>query len=303
MPKYIENKENDFEIKSEVVKDLIKNFNSITFPVAILQNLSETIKRNADAIKMASKIFDEQRTVITNFVNGFNQYFAKIKELQDFTEEVAKAFKYKKQRRDVILKSGWWLTPSIMRIPAGLLTQAFTDYDKVGKIAITRLFVSVYEGKKCRYLVEVIREWQKNKYFRPWESHLEQALNAHIKGEYNLSIPVLLLVAEGIAKNYCKDKKISFNWAKGNDKITKALEKAGYDDEEIEKNLYMLEIDLFFASIDDKIYQNTSLLKKTRGFRYILNRHAVLHGITSEYGTRKNSLQGFMLLDVLSLLK
>jgi hypothetical protein len=303
MPNNIENKKNDFEIKSEVIKNLAKSFNSIILPFTVMQNLSETIKRNAEAIKMASKHLNEQADAIRCAFNAFNAYAPKLKELQDFTEKVSEAFRYKKTKRNVILKSGWWITPSIMQIPYGQFSEAIEKYEQGDNRAMTSLFASVYQGNNCKYLSRVIREWQKNKYFKPWKQHLEQSLNAHIRKEYSLSIPVLLLVAEGIAKNYCKDKKIPFNWSKGNDKITKALKKAGHSDKEVDDNLYMLEIDLFFASIDDKIYQKTSLLKKNRGFRYILNRHAVLHGLTSKYGTQKNSLQGFMLLDMLSLLK
>jgi len=63
-------------------------------------------------------------------------------------------------------------------------------------------------------------------------------------------------------------------------------------------------VDSLFSIIDDKIFKRTNKpdYSITQGYRYSLNRHAVMHGLSSKYGSCKNSLESFLILDILSLL-
>jgi len=131
-------------------------------------------------------------------------------------------------------------------------------------------------------------------------NHIVDALDSHKDKKYTLSVPVLLLVAEGIATDFCKKVGIyeKRDRSQGGEKIKKAVQKhySKY------RGLFLSELDLIENAIDTTIYQNTDLIKK-KLHTNILNRHAVLHGLKKNYGTMKTSLQAFMLLDVLSKLR
>lgn len=290
----------DLEIVRKAVEDYKKMVERFQVPFVQLQDLAERMDKSLEPIRAVSKIFIEQQMAITKAFKMLDSVFPKIQELQDFARRVQEAWK---RDKEAIEKSGWWFTPSLMNLPAGSMASASRKYLSGDKRAMTDFFVSTYHKNDFRYLKQAIFDWQKNNYFKPWNKHLNQALRAHIAGEYTLSVPTFLLAAEGIAKKYCKTKGEKAFRNKGNDKINKALKRAGLDNSDVQKDLEMLDIDIFFTALDSKVYGDTSSFKGARGFRYILNRHAVLHGESPHYGTRKNSLQCLMLLDVMSLLK
>lgn len=294
---------NNSSLLNDINTEMIKNIGNFEMPLMILQNFSETMRKNAESIKMAGRLLEEQANVICDAFHTFNLYAPKLKELQEFVRKINEAVEYKKIEKTVILKSGWWFTPSVMEIPAGQLGDAIKKYNNGETGALTRLFISVYQSNNCEYLLGVVEGWQKNNFFKSWKKHIEQAFIAHKNKQYNLSIPILLIIAEGITKYYCRDKGIKPSRSKGNENIKNTLENTKLSNEQVRHSFEMLEIDWFFEIIDKTIYKDTGSIKNKRGFRYVLNRHAVLHGEAVNYGTQKNSLQGFMLLDVLSLLK
>ena len=188
-----------------------------------------------------------------------------------------------------MLKSGWWLTSSLMDLPANWVSRAVYNYQKGSKVAITNLFRKIYQRENCKNLESVVIHWRKNKLFSPWQSHI-------------LSVPVLLLVAEGIATDFCKKSDVHkrSDRSNGGEKIKKAVrQKYTQFSHLLPSNLYLLE-----SAINTTIYQDTNHIKIKKRLRInILNRRAVLHGLKKNYGTMKISLQALILLDVLSELK
>ena len=220
-----------------------------------------------------------------------------------FAEFVKKTKERDKKLIEAMLKSGWWFTPSLMEIPENWLSQAANDYQNGNKTAITNLFKKIYQRENCRNLESVVISWKKNELFSPWQNHIADALDSHKDKKYTLSVPVLLLVAEGIATGFRKKVGIyeKRDRSQGGEKIKKAVQKyyGKY------RGLFLSELDLLeplINAIDTTIYKNTDLIKK-KLHTNILNRHAVLHGLKKNYGTMKTSLQAFMLLDVLSKLE
>jgi len=201
-----------------------------------------------------------------------------------------------------MLKSGWWLTSSLMDLPANWVSRAVYNYQKGSKVAITNLFRKIYQRENCKNLESVVIHWRKNKLFSPWQSHITDALNAHKNKKYTLSVPVLLLVAEGIATDFCKKSDVHkrSDRSNGGEKIKKAVrQKYTQFSHLLPSNLYLLE-----SAINTTIYQDTNHIKIKKRLRInILNRRAVLHGLKKNYGTMKISLQALILLDVLSELK
>ena len=233
---------------------------------------------------------------LENIIKQISPFFDEYKKINDFAKQIADRFD---TERNSILQSGWWITPSMMDCPDDWIAQSSYSYKKGNKSAITKLFKKRYQKNNCKLLEETVNGWMNNKYFVPWKNHIQKALKAHQSGDYVLSIPAILLVAEGIATRICKKygfRKVA-NSSDGGGKIKKL---AG---EYYKKDCYLVsDLNLIETAIDSCIYQNTKKLNK-KIYSNILNRHAVLHGIKIKYGTEKASLQTFMLLDVLSVIQ
>jgi len=115
--------------------------------------------------------------------------------------------KVRKAEKEIFLNSGWWLNPSMMEIPASWISQTVNNYQNGDKTAIFNLFRKVYQTKGCKNLKVLIEGWDKNSFFKSSMLIIFDAFNAHRNKQYRLSIPVLLLVAEGIATDYCKKRR------------------------------------------------------------------------------------------------
>lgn len=219
-----------------------------------------------------------------------------IKQIAELDKGLAKV---EEVGKEIMLEAGWWITPSLMEVPLDLIMQALVDYKKNRKNAITNLFKKIYHHNNYHYLKETVKSWRKNPFFESRMQVIEDALDAHCQRKYTLSIPALLPVAEGIATEFCQKVKIydQDDRSRGKKKIKKAIK---YKDV-IERSLHL---ELLINAIDEIIFKDTELLIKAHhNYKNLLNRHAVLHGIQKNYATPKNSLQCFMLLDVLSRLK
>jgi len=259
------------------------------------ERLQKTLKPILDAQSKFLKSIEPIQETIKNFQISIAPI---LKQQQEFIELIERLEKDKEGTRDVMLQSGWWLTPSLMDVPAHWITNAVTKYQNGNKRAIFDLFKKVYQSKNCEHLEHTVTSWSKSTLFKPWEIHILDALFAHKNKQYNLSIPVLLLVAEGVASEFCKKNSISVGRSKSKEKIQNAV-MAHYRSS---NNLLLSDLDLLQGALDTTIYQNTSAIgAKLR--KNILNRHAVMHGIKKDYGKMKTSLQAFMLLDMLGELE
>lgn len=267
--------------------------------------ISKSMMETIQGVERALQPFVQMQKELAKNLEPLNRL---VKQMQDslcpileqqrqFVEFAKKIRKQKEAVRKAMSKSGWWFTPSLMEVPANWINQAAYDCQNGNKTAITNLFRKVFQKDSCKYLETVVNIWKKNKFFQPWQKHLVAALEAHRNKKYTLSVPVLLLVAEGIATDFCKKNNIyqESDRSKSGVKIKKAIRQYYIQT----NNLLLSDLDLLESAINTTIYQNTDIIKK-RLRTNILNRHAILHGLKKNYGTIKISLQAFMLLDTLS---
>lgn len=261
----------------------------------LLKSMNETIRPILEAqaqlqksLKPIIESLDSMRLVIAPI----------LKQQQDFLEFIKRINENKSDTRDVMLESGWWLTPSVMNIPAYWIDEAVVKYKKGNKKAIFDLFRKTYQNDNCKNLEVLIIEWKKNPLLASWSTHLDDALDAHKQKKYTLSVPVLLLIAEGVAGEFCEKNGIKVNESSGKDKIEKST-RSHYQKTD---NLLLSDLALLESVLSSTIYESTKKLKSNLR-KNILNRHAVLHGIKKNYGSMKTSLQAFMLIDMLSELR
>lgn len=279
---------------SEYNKDQKRDF---VIPEYLIRRIQEVTEAKQPSIQLQEQL---KRTLepLNRMIQQIHRFFTPILEQQrQFVEFAEQIKKQKKAEKEAMLKSGWWLTPSLMKVPATWIGQAVYDYQNGNKAAVTNLFKKVFQKDNCRNLEIIVTEWNKNSFFSPWKKHLVDALEAHKRKKYTLSVPALLLIAEGIATDFCKKERIlrESDRSRGGEKIKKAISQYYTRT----NNPLLSDLDLLEAAINTTIYQKTDLIKK-RLHTNILNRHAILHGLKKNYGTMKISLQAFMLLDVLS---
>ena len=115
------------------------------------------------------------------------------------------------------------------------------------------------------------------------KSVLEAAFRAHRNRDYNLSIPTFLAQADGLSHDIYQSL---FFQAKKSIPIAKAFLEEKNADAVVTAFAYPL-------THQGTIRQPTHLLPKGSN---LLNRHTILHGMSSDYGTEINSLKCISLL-------
>lgn len=115
---------------------------------------------------------------------------------------------------------------------------------------------------------------------------LEAAFRAHRQGEYNLSIPVFLAQADGISLD-----TYSAHYFRARTSIPAAT--TYISDKAIEQSTAAFAYPLIHKGMNRA---HTSTLPAGNK---ALNRHAILHGIDSNYGTELNSLKSISLISYL----
>lgn len=172
---------------------------------------------------------------------------------------------------------------------------------------IRQLFVAEYHADNFALLRDIAESWFGNNYFDGRQSVIKAAFDAHTRKEYELSIPALLPVIEGILVGIAGP---SYRRPYNQPLQHYANEIIGqrYDVffSELSKNAILefvtgisfygnIKRELFYPDLYDNWLRSTGLDPLQ-----CLNRHAILHGVQKEYAGPENSLRAFLLLDVLA---
>lgn len=131
------------------------------------------------------------------------------------------------------------------------------------------------------FIQERLHDWSHHKWIKKRMAILEAVMNAHIRGEYELSIPSLLPQIEGIIwEGYHQDKHIT---QKAETKLASLLCSEGLD------FLDQLASEFFLRTLMEDFQLDQPQPE--------LSRHAILHGADTAYGTAVNSLKLILLFD------
>jgi hypothetical protein len=130
---------------------------------------------------------------------------------------------------------------------------------------------------------------------------LRPALNAHLRGEYALSIPIFFAHVDGICNE--REKRCVFCGNKNkSDRMRELAEKKVMDAKSvIPSNLYDHIIPLFeemmWLPLSELLPLSYAESDREKNTYLGLNRHTVLHGLAlAEYATEENSLKAFSML-------
>lgn len=207
------------------------------------------------------------------------------KEFQDFIVQIITFLKenevileniisYEEQQKEEILKhanNGWFYDMN------------FTTFES--KKFDDKFFMEHFENNIeyiCKSLVDSYPKRAKI---------IEKAIKSHKIGDYELSIPVLLIQIDGIYKEETQTEyfiKLGKKKVKIEENIVKKIKNNN-------KDIMNILISLFNSSLPISYSEN---LRKEKGINsFDLNRHAILHGESTDYGTKINSLKTISFLN------
>ncbi len=177
---------------------------------------------------------------------------------------------------------GWFVNQS-SEIPQVLSIAKELDNgnDSVGNAQMCKHFEDLFE-KICGQLVSTHRNR---------ESILQKAFAAHRAGDYELSVPVLLAQADGIGHELFGVSPYTRH-PRRRKKMSDVLHTAPISDP-----ASITQLLLSLAVADHPISQSTTNANYTG---VLLSRHAILHGLQLNYGTKANSLRALSWLGYVS---
>jgi hypothetical protein len=174
-----------------------------------------------------------------------------------------------------LAERGWFLDldmawPAVLELEEALLKGEVTEVEEA----------------LCDYFEDRLPEIEKSIAARlPHRTHLiRAAFDAHRRGEYVLSIPLILAQVDGI----CKEVMGQYLFIRRDKKPGTA------------KYVEQLAADSFMAALLSPLAQttpiNASEAERVKGFD-ALNRHMVLHGEDLNYGSKRNGLKAISLIN------
>lgn len=236
------------------------------------QELMESVKESYLAMPdfsfLAPQVSELQKSMLATISPAFEELQQSFRELPSRTQEALL----------LLGEHGWYLDLEMPLPGLWELKKALSD----GSIdEAENELAGYFEGR-----VEEIEESVTQKF--PRRAHLiKAAFKAHRSQEYDLSIPVLLAQADGI----CKEVVNQYLFIKQNKKPSTAI------------FVEQIATDTFRAALLSPLSRtlpiNASKHERSAGVN-ALNRHAVLHGESLDYGNRINSLKAISLVNYVS---
>jgi hypothetical protein len=198
---------------------------------------------------------------------------------QGFSGEWEAASKREREYRQALWELGWWFPPSISMSTFWQIGKMAHEGDRHGvRRAMNEL------SHSDEFLRHAKREWFELPVFHERARFLRDGFEDHRKGRYRVSIPMLLPHLEGIAV-------AAFAPASTVTSPTKTLEAAVLDTDAVMGDALVEAVTVLWSKTDFAQLRATA-----RG----LNRHGILHGRSTGYGTAANSTKLLFALDLLA---
>lgn len=188
---------------------------------------------------------------------------------------------------DTLRSHYWWPVPGL---PHQFYEGLLDLLDNGNTRQVNRYICNWFSWWRYRRLGRMVRRWEANRYFERRKHIYLQALEAHRRGQYNLSVPTLLPLLEGIAVDFLNEEYAVFKTGR------KAIEEAIRTNTPPDMFNKVIQ-DTMIEFLAESTYERTSHGVLKSG--YELNRHGVLHSIHLRYGREANSLRCFLWLETL----
>lgn len=193
--------------------------------------------------------------------------------------------------------AGWPISPSI---PSELVERVVAMHKQGKTRYISRTIIGHYQRNSHQYLIETVESWKSHPLFALRMHILNDALQAHCRGLYTLSVPALVPQIEGVLNDYVLKNGLVAKFGK----IQQVYEAAIGDVDEYGLSKWVIASTLLYQ-LQTNTYVFTDFeieLKRSVNTRQV-TRHTVSHGVALKYDRPIHSLKAFLLLDALSALQ
>ena len=198
-----------------------------------------------------------------------------------------------------------WPSPSMSED----LISSLANHAESGNLrAVVATVLGYYRRDKYANLELAISQWWDDTEFAARRHIIEDALKDHCERRYTLTVPTLLIQAEGIARDFVRGNVYAPLPAKGSSKaphvVARSVEAARIAVQQMPNGLDIVDMVLVDAVLDyvqTVAFSNTDFgtqYEELRNRRR-MNRHGIAHGIQINYHSAMNSLRAFLLLDAL----
>jgi hypothetical protein len=199
-------------------------------------------------------------------------FFENLEQLPEDTKRFLRDLAYR----------GWFLTDEMTLNELAVFLNLNTSQNSADEGQIDEQMAGIVE----RYIHDIKNKLYER--FPPRRPVLEAAFGAHKQGQYNLSIPVFLAQTDGIGAELLN----------GVSPFSRKIVAGGLFATTAEINTLSSQVDTLLIDplgLPLGITANTTSSERLQ-HPHLYNRHEVLHGISVDYGNKKNSLKAISML-------
>lgn len=237
----------------------------------------------------------------------FERLATVVPQLEDLLKNLQQLIVEEKETTEAFKNGHLLLVPSM---PVQLVRQT-TSLCKNGEFKkATHLVGNYYRKSEYAALTCAVNQWGQSRSFRPRMRIILDALGAHKRREYSLSVPALLPQIEGTASDISrtadnvisKYEKLQVRNKKARLGKTKAVISKLVEDSSPKLGIGHGMHETLRAFIEEPLYKSRNFEEDYNAVRKYagLSRHGILHGLQIRYASYPNSLRLFLVLDILS---
>jgi hypothetical protein len=197
--------------------------------------------------------------------------------VSDYFRQLQGLTQTERRMRDSLSEMGWWFPPSASPEALWDVGERALARDRIGvRHAMTKL-------ARGREMSQMVTRWATAPVFRERERFIRDGLRDHRAGRYRVSVPTLLPLIEGIAIAEFDPLSRATN-------PRRAIDSAAATYRTAVNGAVVDTVTFLWSTMDFSTARSSSRQ---------LNRHFVLHGRSTAYGTEENSARVLFALDQL----
>jgi len=283
-----------FQALKAVDMSQFKVLDSFGVPETIRKDITTSLNNYSGSVLDLSKIelptFD-----FSSFTKSLSETFESIfSQFERFNPTIAQA-------AIILAQHKWWIVPSMPII----FYQRIVELEReLTTESVTNSIVKYMNKNRQENLERIVDKWKANVFQRRTEI-FQQALWAHARKKYAITVPALIVQVEGIIREFVSLTDSGYtSWRL--EPIMNRLKQKFYQLERADREEKMK-----FEDVEAVMnYHNLRTLEKlfsaydprTPTEPNDVNRHAVSHGLWLSYSTNETSTKLFLLLDMLHLI-
>jgi len=238
-----------------------------------MEMLQKTYKKTMEPLRGFVKLLNEQ---IPHYAGIMNQVFIRLKERDE--EEAGMLQEINKE----LIPHGWIFSPSL---PAFSIGEIYKQLENKDAEEVIETITEYFSNQVCK---DIINSICSEPGFGTRSQIVRDALQAHCDRKYTLSVPVFLAQAGGAFIDHFENELYS----------TKKKRYLNKNNSSFRSTNIMVES--FENFVRDVLAKSYDIRRKIP--EGIFARHPILHGTSTDYGTKENSIRAILLLDYVNFI-